>query len=94
LASDVIIAPKAQDFIDALPPHLRSEWEDLLERFLDDPFPTDGRSREQPFPYPPGTYGHASGSFWLTFRLENPEVLWIGYVDYLPPESTYRRFTR
>jgi hypothetical protein len=94
LASDVLLARKAQDFVDSLTPDLREEWDRLIVRLLDDPFPIDGRSRELPFPYPPGMFSHVSGSFWLTFRLENAEVIWIAFADFWDDGGPYRSFTR
>ena len=69
-------------------------WQDVLERFMADPFPSDGSSEKLPFPYPAGTFGHISGPFWFTFQQLNDEVVWIAYIDFRPPATSYRSFTR
>jgi len=84
LASDVYYSGKALAFIETLSDGDRTEWEDELWRFVDNPFPDDGSSVALPPPYAPGTYGHASLNFWFTFVMVNSEVIWIPAVQFRP----------
>jgi hypothetical protein len=86
VAFDALISRTARSFVGGLAPSGREEFEAVLDSLLDNPLPDGIRKVELGFPYRPGIYGFAAGSFWIAYLFLNPHVLYIPAV-YWSPDS-------
>ncbi len=80
MAFDALLSRTARSFVDGLARPDRQELDAALDALLRDPFP-DGVSKvDLPFPYRPGTYGYAAGSFWFAYSFLHSLVLYVAAV--------------
>lgn len=89
MALDALVSNTARAFVDKLAPPYRQEFRHVLDGLLGDPLPDGINKIELGFPYRPGTYGYAAGSFWIAYLFLNPMVLYIAAVYWSPSSPNH-----
>lgn len=89
MAFDALVSNTARAFVDNLTPPYREEFRHVLDCLLEDPLPDRINKVELGFPYGPGTYGYAAGSFWMSYLFLNPMVLYIAAVYWSPSSPNH-----
>jgi len=91
---DALLSKTARSFVDTLGPPYHQEFVAALNSLLQDPIPDGVTKVELPFPYRPGTYGYAAGSFWIAYLFLNALVLYIAAVYWSPTSPNHPLYGR
>lgn len=85
----MVLSYSARQFVEALSPAEREACYRALSPLFEDPYPNGYTKVPLGFPYRPGTFGFASGEFWMTYTFLNAMTVWIGGVSWSPDSPNY-----